>query len=95
MKATAPEKIYLIRNISTPTSLNTTNDCHEKYLQEWYKGREKEEDIEYTRTDAFIEKACMNLKKLMYDNLMFQGRLHREAVINNFVEDFKNYMKGE
>ena len=29
--------------------------------------------IEYTRTDAFIEKACVKLKKLMYDNLMFQG----------------------
>ena len=50
--------------------------------------------IEYTRTDAFIEKACENLKKLMYDNLMFQGRLHREEVINNFVETFKDYMKG-
>ena len=51
--------------------------------------------IEYTRTDTFIENACTNLKKLMYDNLMFQGRLHREEVINNFVEDFKKYMKGE
>ena len=51
MKPDAPEKIYLIRNISTPTSLNTTNDCHEEYLQEWYKEREKDADIEYTRTD--------------------------------------------
>ena len=58
--------------------------------------KEKGSDIEYTRTDAFIEKACVKLKKLMYDNLMFQGRLHREEVIDNFVEDFKkNYMKGE
>ena len=52
-------------------------------------------DIEYTRTDAFIEMACVKLKKLMYDNLMFQGRLHREEVINNFVENFKKYMEGE
>ena len=91
----APEKIYLIRNFPRTTSLNTTNDYHGKYLQEWYTSREKESDIEYTRTDAFIEKACVKLKKLMYDNLMFQGRLHREEVINSFVEDFKNYMKGE
>ena len=50
-------------------------------------------NIEYTRTDAFIEKACVKLKKLMYDNLMFQGRLHREEVIDNFVEDFKKYLE--
>lgn len=42
-----------------------------------------------------IDKACENLKKLMYDNLMFQGRMHREEVIDNFVETFKDYMKGE
>ena len=54
-----------------------------------------EDDIEYTRTDALIERACVKLKKLMYDKLMFQGRWHREEVIDNFVEDFKNYMKGE
>jgi len=91
MKANeAPEKIYLIRNISTPTSLNTTNDCHEKYLQEWYKGREKDTDIEYTRTDAFMEKACNylqeNLWKVVYEDADFRQR---------FVTDFKNYMKGE
>ena len=51
--------------------------------------------IEYINKDAFIEKACVKLKKLMYDNLMFQGRLHREEVIDNFIEDFKNYMKEE
>ncbi len=52
-------------------------------------------DVEYTRTDAFIENACVKLKKLMYDNFMFQGRLHREELIDNFVEDFKKYIKGE
>ena len=55
----------------------------------------KEYHIEYVRADAFIEKACVKLKKLMYDNLMFQGRLHREEVIDNFIANFKNYMKGE
>ena len=52
-----------------------------------------DEDVEYTRTDAFIEKACVKLKKLMYDNLMFQGRLHREEIIENFVGEFRKYMK--
>ena len=81
MKANeTPEKIYL------------TEDNPSK---EWYRTKQLGFDsIEYTRTDAFIEKACVKLKKLMYDNLMFQGRLHREEVIDNFVEDFKNYIKG-
>jgi hypothetical protein len=74
----APEKIWINPSIDLP-KLNGVLD---------------KESIEYTRTDAFIEKACVKLKKLMYDNLMFQGRLHREEVIDNFVEDFKKYMEG-
>lgn len=58
MKANkAPKKIYLIRNFSSPTALNTTNDHRGKFLNEWYKSREKDTDVEYTQTDAFIEKA--------------------------------------
>lgn len=45
--------------------------------------------------DAFIEKACEKLEKYMYDNLMFQGRLHRKETIETFIENFKKYMKGE
>ena len=76
----APEKLYLSNNI------------YSTYL---YQVPDPDDDtaIEYTRTDAFIEKACVKLKKLMYDNLMFQGRLHREEVIDNFVEDFKKYLE--
>lgn len=85
----APEKIYLIRNISTSTSLNTTNDCHEKYLQEWYKGREKDADIEYTRTDAFIEKAV----EYIANNMRCDGFTLQTKV--KFIKGFKNYMKGE
>lgn len=79
----APEKIYLIRNISTPTSLNTTNDCHEKYLQEWYKSKEKDTDVEYIRTDVFIKKVI----KYLYDNN--KGFILTEKDI----EDFRKYME--
>lgn len=86
MKANeAPEKIYLIRNISTPTSLNCTNDYHEKYLQEWYKGREKDSDIEYTRTDAFIKKAENYLR----------NTCQRFILTEKDIDDFVNYMEGE
>lgn len=83
MKANeTPEKIYLDSYGSGFSHGFHTNKLHDN-------------DIEYIRTDAFIEKACVKLKKLMYDNLMFQGRLYREEVIDNFVEDFKNRIKGE
>lgn len=78
----APEKIYV--HVKGNKVTNTWNST-------WIGVH----DIEYTRTDAFIDKACVKLKKLMYDSLMFQGRLHREEVINSFVEDFKNYIKEE
>lgn len=80
----APDKIYLIRNFSSSTALNTTNDCHEKYLHEWYKSREKDADVEYTRTDALIEKAI----KYIANHFLSPG-------MDNEVNDFVNYMKGE
>ena len=76
----APEKVYI-------------DDFGSGFSHGWHTEHSYERDIEYVRKDAFIEKACVKLKKLMYDNLMFQGRLHREEVINNFVEDFKKYME--
>lgn len=80
----APEKIYIVED----------RQKHEP-MEYWYNSTTDDSKIEYTRTDTFIEEACVKLKKLMYDNLMFQDRLHREEVIDNFVENFKNYIKGE
>lgn len=68
------------------------------YLQEPTKVRTEKKydnDVEYIRTDTFIEKACEKLEKCMYDNLMFQGRLHRKEVIETFIEDFKKYFKDK
>lgn len=47
MKVNAPENIYLFENPIT----GTPDD-------RWLSKRSDENDIEYTRTDAFIEKAC-------------------------------------
>ena len=57
--------------------------------------RQRDSQIEYIRTDAFIEKACNKLAQLMYDQHLFEGRLHQDAIIENFVGDFRKYMKGE
>jgi hypothetical protein len=43
--------------------------------------------IEYTRTDAFIKKACEFIETYPH---LFMGVLRSEV-----IEDFKNYMKGE
>jgi len=59
----------------------------------WSEEKLSEHDPEYVRKDVFIEKACEKLEKCMYDNLMFQGRLHRKEVIETFIENFKKYMK--
>jgi len=44
--------------------------------------------VKYTRTDAFIEKACEFLKKEVLDD-------YAGIVWEGLIEDFKNYMKGE
>ena len=68
MKANeAPEKIYL----------NPIQDALTEMLSTIEKG-----DIEYTRTDAFIEKATSYIQQHWIWN-------------TKMIEDFKNYMKGE
>jgi hypothetical protein len=58
--------------------------------------RNKEDDVEYTRTDAFIEKACEYFrakKKCVFACIgedVYKSLLNKEE-----IEDFKNYMKGE
>ena len=97
MKANkAPEKIYL--QICGDCNANDCENCKFEDLEEnitWCKDKIFVKDIEYTRTDAFIDKACEKLEKCMYDNLMFQGRLHRKEVIETFVEDFKKYLEEQ
>lgn len=76
MKANeAPEKIYIFDNpILDFTKLSI---------------RQGDDDIEYTRTDAFIEKA----EEFIYSAL--NGGIMGTANIEDFMRLFKNYMKGE
>lgn len=78
----APEKIYLY----------PSDKASEEYEDEWGTKPWGEDYIEYTRTDAFIEKACDWLKNnlpiamVRSDCYMFNGE---------FIEDFKKAMKDE
>lgn len=54
-------------------------------------------DVEYTRTDAFIEKACKILAKMVceviYEDLEGNSTQHYDKM--EFIDDFRKYMRGE
>ena len=78
MKANAPEKIYIHPDIGG-----------REFIRPWLKIRVNQESVEYTRTDAFIEKAEEYLMEYEFnDSSTIADRKKR-------VENFKNYMKGE
>lgn len=81
MKA-APEKIYINSNLENRT---------------WLIGKGDISFIEYTRTDAFIEKACEWLKENITNNPNANSVLVRNGCVTlgMLVDDFKKYMKRE
>ena len=52
-------------------------------------------DIEYTRTDAFIEKACEGIEHLLSGYIIRNFHFGDSYKIDTLIEDFKNYLKGE
>ncbi len=67
----APEKIYIYPDIGG-----------REFLRPWLHRPANNESIEYTRTDAFIEKACKWLEKNF-------------NMPNDFEYHFRKAMKGE
>lgn len=81
-----PEKIYLY-----PYSTDGIYEAETKPL---------EGTVEYTRTDAFIEKAEDFIRRKICDHIVHynygpNNDMETMYVDNGFFEDFKNYMKGE
>ena len=70
----APEKIYI-------------DDFGSELSHDWHTEHCYEKDIEYTRTDAFVEKAVEWLDSVFKANMGYYVGLQA-------IEDFKNYMKG-
>ena len=88
----APEKIYLVpfgKKIIEPLpqegSLADTIWSSKPY------GNSNAGNIEYTRSDAFIEKACEWLE----DNLFNYWSQLNANNTNDFIEEFKQSIKGE
>lgn len=78
MKANAPEKIYLHPDLDSIFGM-TERSC--------------ESEIEYCRTDAFIEKACDAYCKVCGHYLHSNLLTCRHNCV--YYEDFRKYMKGE
>ena len=79
----APEKIYIHPDIGG-----------REFLRPWLHRPANDESIEYTRTDAFIEKACKFLKYYRQDTC--DGTGYIAGIVNDkTIDAFKEYMKGE
>ena len=76
MNMEAPEKIFV----------TITHPMSDKYVE--MIAFEHGDGIEYTRTDAFIEKACD-----AYCKVCKMPNCRRNEC--KFISEFKNYMKGE
>ena len=89
MKANeAPEKIYMTPSFGEPDNvlLASFSKSHLNFHR----------DIEYTRTDAFIEKALTYLNSKFYFHNAFYGVVSTDFnAMKELFEDFKKYMKGE
>jgi len=89
MKTNAPEKLYI--------------DSREHWMKSWtaFTTKAKSDDIEYIRTDIFIEKALRWIEENICEycegeNIIFTASNIQYIDIFNqqqFVEDFKNYLK--
>ena len=82
MKANAPEKLYLSKTI------------YSTYLYQ-VPDPDDETAVEYTRTDAFIEKACDTIKNLLSGYIIRNFHFGDSYDMDKLIEDFKNHIKGE
>lgn len=78
-----PKKIYI-------------NDFGSELSFDWHQEHCADNDIEYTRTDAFIEKALAYLNSKFYFHNAFYGVVSTDFnAMEEMFEDFRKYMEGE
>ena len=86
MKANAPERLYLSKTI------------YSTYLYQ-VPDPDDETAVEYTRTDTLIKKAISYLNSKLYDWVQTTNpnqRSYANTIMKqDFIDDFKNYIKGE
>ena len=79
MKANAPERIWI------------------DYLDEgfWFDSPSGNKSIEYTRTDAFIEKAVKWIEEINNHHHIMRYSDSCEPPLSELTEWFRKYMEGE
>lgn len=86
MKANeAPEKIYILPH----------TDYSDRQIMNAFTEKEDSTDIEYTRTGVIIKKACDGIEHLLSGYIIKNFHFGDSYETDTFIEDFKNYMKGE
>ena len=82
----APEKIYMTPSFGEPDNvlLASFSKSHLNFHR----------DIEYTRTDAFIKKACEGIEKLLSGYIIRNFNFGDSYDIDRLVEDFHKAMEG-
>ena len=81
MKANAPEKLYLSKNI------------YSTYLYQ-VPDPDDETTVEYIRKDVFIEKACLWLSNVSIEDMVYKyDDFDTSEGRDEFVKDFKKYME--
>ena len=93
MKANeAPEKIYFEVN-------NNLIGLYDSAILKMFSVKKNKTVIEYTRTDAFIEKACDWLDDLVLSDYVDIKETSNGTFVtfdqDKLVKDFRKYMKGE
>jgi len=82
----APEKIYMTPSFGEPDNILLAS--FSKSHLDFHR------DIEYTRTDAFIDKACGGIEYLLNGYIIRNFHFGDSYDIDKLIEDFKNYIKG-
>ena len=83
----APEKIYIIPH----------TDYSDRQIMNAFTEKEDSTDIEYTRTDAFIEKAYEFFDEHLWEYINVKANCDTfiNIDVDKFKDDFKNYIKKD
>ena len=82
--------INLRKTLETTLKENEIMEAPEKI----YARKDSDEEIEYARIDAFIDKACEFLKSYRQDTS--DGTGYIAGIVNDkTIEDFRKYIEGE
>lgn len=79
----APKEIWLLPDI----------EMHDGLSILWYEAPHCTGAIEYTRTDAFIEKACKGIEHLLSGYIIRNFHFGDSYEMDTLIEDFKKYME--